>query len=379
MKKKLISFLLACTTIVGILPITAFAKDGKTEISLMAMDFREVKTDQQGDNWDWDASDKILTLKDFKGTVAVGVREKSAAILLPEDSTLWLEGKNNEITTNSYHCNGIYANGDFTIAGNGKLKLTLESMGASAIYVNGGVLSIEDEVDINVDSPKHAIYIYNLKANKVAVSVTEKAKLSFPDDLNDDAVYVVTKNNVDPDSITFDYKETHDKDEEIITLSKADPKKPETEKPETEKPETETPEDKPKEEDVKNTYTISIGNKNILKNGTVAYTADVEPYISNGYTMLPLRALLDISDPNVDIKWDSPTKTATISYNGKHFTIIANKEKMTKAGNPVDLATAAEVAHGRMFVSLRDWMKIMDIPMEQVNWDSITKTVTLTH
>ncbi len=225
-----------------------------------------------------------------------------------------------------------------------------------------------------MDSPRHVIYIYGLKANKEAVSVTEKAKISFPDDLDEDAVYVVTKNSVDPDSITFDYKETHDKDEEIITLSKADAKKPETEKPETEKPE-----DKPTEEVVKNTYKISIGNKNILKNGAVAYTADVEPYISNGYTMLPLRALLDISDPNVDIKWDSPSKTATISYNGKIFTIVANKETMMKDGKSVDLATAAEVADGRLFVSLRDWMQIMDIPSEQVNWDSATKTVTLTH
>ncbi|WP_313527885.1 stalk domain-containing protein [Anaerotignum sp.] len=374
MKKKIFSFLLTCTTIIGLLPTVAFAGDGKTEISLMAMDFREVKTDQQGDNWDWDASDKILTLKDFQGTVAEGVREKSAAILLPDDSTLWLEGKNNEITTNSYHCNGIYAEGDLAIAGDGKLKVKIQSAGASAIYVNSGVLSIEDEVDINVDSPRHVIYIYGLKANKEAVSVTEKAKISFPDDLDEDAVYVVTKNSVDPDSITFDYKETHDKDEEIITLSKADAKKPETEKPETEKPE-----DKPTEEVVKNTYTISIGNKNILKNGAVAYTADVEPYISNGYTMLPLRALLDISDPNVDIKWDSPSKTATISYNGKIFTIVANKETMMKDGKSVDLATAAEVADDRLFVSLRDWMQIMDIPSEQVNWDSATKTVTLTH
>lgn len=374
MKKKIISILLTCSTLMGLFPVLALADNGETEISLMAMDFREVKTDKQGNNWDWDASAKILTLNDFKGVVNEGVREKSAAILLPEDSMLWLEGNNNEITTNAYHCSGIYSDGDLVIAGDGKLDVNIKSMGASAIYVNDGVLSLEDEIEVNVDAPRHAIYIYNLKANKVAVSVTDKAKLTFPDELDDDAVYVVTRNNVDPDSITFDYKESHDKPEEIITLTKSEVKKPETEKPETEKPE-----EKPSEEITQNTYTISIGKKEIRKNAEVAYTADVAPYISNDYTMLPLRALLVISDPNVEIKWDSPSKTATISYNGKTFSVIANQATMTKDNQPINLATAAEVNEGRLFVSLRDWMQIMDISDDHISWDSETKTVTLKH
>lgn len=372
--KKIISILLTCSAIIGFFPVFASADDAKTEISLMAMDFREVKSDQQGKNWDWDASEKVLTLNDFQGVVNEGVRESSAAILLPEDSMLWLEGKNNEISTKSYHCSGIYSEGELTIAGDGKLQVNIESMGASAIYVNDGVLSLEDEIEINIDSPRHAIYIYNLKANKVAVTVKDKATLTFPDDLDDDAIYVVTRSKVDPDSISFDYKETHDKDEEIIALTKA-----EIQKPEPEKPETENSEEKPSEKISENTYTISIGNKDIQKNDKLAYAADVAPYISNGYTMLPLRALLEISDPSVEIKWDSPSKTATISYNGKTFTIVANHETMTKDNDPIALSTVAEVNGGRLFVSLRDWMQIMDIPDEKVSWDSTTKTVILKH
>lgn len=375
MKKKLFSIVLTCSVVMGLFPVMALADDGVTEIDLTAMDFREVKTDQQGTNWDWNAGDKILTLNNFQGTVEVGVREKSAAILLPKDSMLWLEGDDNEITTNSYHCNGVYSDGDLAIAGDGKLQINIESSGASAIYVNSGVLSIEDEVEINTDTPRFVVYIYNLKANKTAVTVEDKAKLTFPDDLNDDAVYVITKNGVDPDSITFDYEETHDKDEEMIVLSKLETK--DTEEDE-EKPEEE-PEEEPTEEVTENSYTITIGNKELKKNGEVAYTSDAVPYISNSYTMLPLRALLVLSDPNVEIKWDSPSKTATISYGENTFTLVANQKTMTKEKESISLATSAEIKDGRLFVSLRDWMKIMDISDNQVSWDSETKTVTLKH
>ncbi|KAF5076619.1 hypothetical protein DSECCO2_158730 [anaerobic digester metagenome] len=371
MKKKIISILLCCCTVMGFAPVTALAADAETEISLMMMDFREVKADQQGDNWTWDASDKILTLNNFQGVVKTGIREKSSAILLPKDSTLYLEGKDNKITTNSYHCNGVYSEGDLIIDGKGKLEINIESAGASGVYVNSGVLSIDSKAEINVDSPRHAIYIYDLKANKVAVTVNDDAKVTFPDDLTDDAVFVVTKSGVDPKSITFDYEETRDKDEEIVTLSKAETKAPETP--------VETPEEKPTEEVKENTYLITIGNKEIKKNGETAYTADAVPYITNGYTMLPLRALLVLSDPNVDIKWDATTKTAQISYNNKLFTLVANQKYMTKDSTTIDLATATEIQDGRLFVSLRDWMKIMEVDDTHVSWNSETKTVTLKH
>ena len=161
---------------------------------------------------------------------------------------LCLKGKNNAITTNSYHCNGIYSDGDLIIAGDGKLEINIDSMSASPIYVNSGVLSIEDEVEINTDSPKYAIYIYNLKSNSTAISVKDEAKLTFPDDLGADAIYVVTKKGVDPNSITFDYEETHDKSEEIIALtklkSKTTPEK--TEETPVEKPD-EQPAEKPED------------------------------------------------------------------------------------------------------------------------------------
>lgn len=368
MKKKIFTFALACTMAIGLFPITALADDSEKEISLMAMDFREVKSNQQGDNWEWDASAKTLTLNNFHGVVNEGIRENSAAILLPEDSLLELKGNNNKITTNSYHCNGVYCEGDLFISGHGKLDITIESMSASAIYVNSGVLSMDDKAEVTIDSPRFAIYIYDLSSNKVAVSVKDDAKVTFPDDLNGDAIYVITKKGVDPDSITFNYKETPDEADDIIALTKLETQPVEVK-----------PEEKPVEEVPENTYFITIGNKEMKKNGEVAYTSDTAPYITNGYTMLPLRALLVLSDPNVEIKWDTPSKTATVSYNGKTFTLVAQQETMIKDTESVALSTATEIKDGRLFVSLRDWMQIMGISDNQVSWDDKTKTVTLKH
>lgn len=364
MKKKIIS-ILTCSTLLGLMPVSAFGQ----EINLMSMDFREATADSQGTGWDWDANSKTLTLTNFQGIVSEGVREESAAILLPEDSILLVEGNNNEITANSYRCSGIYSEGDLIIGGDGTLDINIASPKASGVYLNGGILSIEDDVDITVDAPTYAIYIYGLKSNQVAVSVLEDATFAFPDDLSDDAVYVIVKDNVDPNSITFNYKETRDISDELVTLSEVEVEEIPEVIPEVIPPQTTDDDD--------DIYTISIGNKVIQKNGANAYTSDVAPYINNGYTMLPLRALLTISDPSVQIKWDAPSKTATISYDDDTFVIKAGNTTMTEDGEVIALATPAEVLDGRLFVSLRDWMKIMDISNEDVSWNSTTKTVTL--
>ena len=43
----------------------------------------------------------------------------------------------------------------------------------------------------------------------------------------------------------------------------------------------------------------------------------------------------------------------------------------------IKLSTPAETVNGRLFVSLRDWMSIMEIDGSQLSWNPETKTVTL--
>ena len=121
-----------------------------------------------------------------------------------------------------------------------------------------------------------------------------------------------------------------------------------------------------------------MGEADILKNGEVSYTADVVPYLNkDGYTMLPLRALLEVSNPDQKVNWNNGTKSAHTFVNNKLVTIKPGETTYTKVTDAVDLHTPAETVNGRLFVSLRDWMSIMEIDVSPLDWDPATKTVTM--
>ena len=121
-----------------------------------------------------------------------------------------------------------------------------------------------------------------------------------------------------------------------------------------------------------------IGDKKIMKNGEVSYTADVVPYLNKkGYTMLPLRALLGVSNPEQQVNWNNGTKSAHTFVNNKLVSIRPGETTYTKALDKIVLYTPAETVNGRLFVSLRDWMSIMEIDVSQLDWNAETKTVTM--
>ena len=100
---------------------------------------------------------------------------------------------------------------------------------------------------------------------------------------------------------------------------------------------------------VSDDFTISdtyyCSNKDILSHTVVftldSNTADVDgnyifiyepPYISNGKTMLPLRAVtetLKVFKNNVSINWNSADKKAVISYDDNEIVIMAGKNIYT--------------------------------------------------
>ena len=143
------------------------------------------------------------------------------------------------------------------------------------------------------------------------------------------------------------------------------------------KDETKTDETKTDETKTTNTYQLTIGKADILKNGAVSHTADVAPYIKNGYTMLPLRALLAVSNPAQEVKWSATENAAYTFVNDKLTMLTPNAATYKKGTETIQLSTPAELKDGRLFVSLRDWMSIMEIEGTQLDWNSATKTVTL--
>lgn len=143
------------------------------------------------------------------------------------------------------------------------------------------------------------------------------------------------------------------------------------------KDETKTDETKTDETKTTNTYQLTIGRADILKNGAVSHTADVAPYIKNGYTMLPLRALLAVSNPAQEVKWSATENAAYTFVNDKLTMLTPNAATYKKGTETIKLSTPAELKDGRLFVSLRDWMSLMEIEGTQLDWNSATKTVTL--
>ena len=375
MNKKTICGVLTTAVLFGACPTAAFAAD--MNVLNKSLDFRTITEDLSGDGWDWDAGSQELTLKDFQFTVPYDKLEEKAAIYLPAESSIEVKGDNNHLEVNSYRCDAIYCEGDLNIEGDGVLEITTKSSGANVIYVERGPLLIDDEVEIKTNPKGRVIFIHHAKGSRPVLTIAGDAKVTFPEEEADDQIVLIThKSSVKPADNWLNYSEEYDDWDERIELVA---KKVSTDKEDTTNKEdaTETPAEPEKQ---LNEYKIIIGAKKILKNGEVSYTADVAPYLNkDGYTMLPLRALLEVSNPEQAVNWNNGTKSAHTFVNNKLVSIKPGEATYTKALDRILLSTPAETVNGRLFVSLRDWMSIMEIDGSQLHWNTATKTVTLTY
>ncbi|MGI6066286.1 MAG: stalk domain-containing protein [Bacillota bacterium] len=100
---------------------------------------------------------------------------------------------------------------------------------------------------------------------------------------------------------------------------------------------------------------------------------DVDPYITSGRTMLPVRAVLE--PLGAVFAWDSKTKTVTIQKGAKKVLLIINKKQATINGVKYSLDAPAVIKEGRTFVPLRFVAESFDAI---VNWNGAEKTVRIT-
>ena len=376
MNKKVICGALSTAVLFGACPMTALAEETLNTLDTNIMDFRNAEEDREGNGWYWDANGLTLTLENFYYEVPEGKLEEEAAIYLPDEAYVEIEGEDNVLNIHSYHCDAFYCEGEVNFYGDGELKITQDSSGADAIFVKKGPILIDDEVEITIESRGYLIYLDNASGDKNLISIQDDAKLIFnKEDHENRSIVLVKKSGVKTSPNWLDYAEAEDEwDDEYINLVARDtvtkPEKEET----TQEPESsdETPS--------LNEYKIVVGNADILKNGDISYTADVVPYLNtDGYTMLPLRALLEVSNPDQKVNWNNGTKSAHTFVNNNLVSIRPGEATYTKVTEKIALHTPAETVNGRLFVSLRDWMSIMEIDVSQLDWDAKTKTVTLTY
>ena len=381
-QKKVLCAGLAAAMLMGLVPQTALA----AENDILDYDFRTYDTDVSGDGWDWDADGRILTIDGlYVNADESNTNGREGAICLPEDSILYLDG-DSEINVDGYGLHAIYAEGDLTVRGNDDLVVRTTSASSSVIYVYRGDINLEDNVFLEVYPEGHVLYVDEARGSDGVVNIYDKAKVEVHDPYDDnfymmdtdELVKVTYRSPAKPTDEWLNFSEKYDKDYETITFYR----KTVVDQPEEPEETPEEPEDKPEETPAETyVFQIKIGETYLVKDDEERIALDAPAYLSeDGYTMLPLRALLNVSKDGVQIDWNQKDKIATITYDDTTVVIpVEGTDKtVTINGEETTLVTAPQTVNDRSFLSLRDWCTVTGMSTDALQWDSATKTVTMT-
>lgn len=121
---------------------------------------------------------------------------------------------------------------------------------------------------------------------------------------------------------------------------------------------------------------VTIGATEMtVGNSTVALNAPA--YISNGYTMLPLRAISTALSNSCIVTWDDATKTATVIFGQRAISMTIGSNIMTINGTPMAMDAAPEITNGWTYLPLRDLGHALGLSDDKIQWDDATKTATL--
>ncbi len=103
---------------------------------------------------------------------------------------------------------------------------------------------------------------------------------------------------------------------------------------------------------------------------SVQLESDVEPFIENGRTLVPMRAIFEAL--KADVLWDASTETATATKEGIEVKITKNQTVAYLNSNPITLDVPASIYSGRFMVPVRF---ISESFGEEVSWDGVKRTV----
>ncbi len=124
------------------------------------------------------------------------------------------------------------------------------------------------------------------------------------------------------------------------------------------------------------TLTVTIGATEMYANDK-AIALDVPAYISNGYTMLPVRAVTEALSDSAIVRWDDPTHTVTITFGDRVINMVVGSSVMVINGVEVPMQAQCEITDSRAFIPLRDMGYALGLNDSKINWDDATKTATL--
>lgn len=110
---------------------------------------------------------------------------------------------------------------------------------------------------------------------------------------------------------------------------------------------------------------------NITYNGN-RIDSDVPPYVKDGRTLAPIRAILEAL--GMTVSWDGATQTATAVKADITISITINSNIAIVNGEQKTLDVPAEITNGRTFVPVRFFGEALGM---SVDWDNYTKTVII--
>ena len=121
---------------------------------------------------------------------------------------------------------------------------------------------------------------------------------------------------------------------------------------------------------------VTIGGNEMYANDK-AIALDVPAYISNGYTMLPVRAVTEALSGSAIVRWDDATKTVTITFGSRVINMTVGSNVMVINGVNVAMQAKCEITDSRAFIPLRDMGYALGLNDDKIKWDDTTKTATL--
>ncbi|WP_165972200.1 stalk domain-containing protein [Paenibacillus piri] len=115
----------------------------------------------------------------------------------------------------------------------------------------------------------------------------------------------------------------------------------------------------------------------VLVNGLYLQTvfgSGAEPFIENGRTMIPLRALADAF--GFEVSWEQSEQKITLKNDDKMIILYIGKSDMLVDGEKLKLDEAVPmIKHDLTFLPVRQLAEILGVKVE---WDGDTRTATFT-
>ena len=118
---------------------------------------------------------------------------------------------------------------------------------------------------------------------------------------------------------------------------------------------------------------LKVGSKEMQVNG-MPVALDAAPFIKDGRTLLPIRALIETLGGTV--QWNAQTKTATVALGSRTMVLTVGSTKALVNGSPVTLDVAPMIVKGRTFLPLRAVAENLGLDLA---WDAASQTISFTY